>query len=145
MARTLSGTWHTALKFAGVGVINTLVCIAVIFGLKAGAGTGDIAANIAGYAVGLTCSFLLNRSWTFAHGGHWLPALLRFLLVFAVAYLLNLATVLYLIHAGVNGYLAHVLGMPLYSIVFYLGCRYFAFAHRPAVAPLSAEGDGAPK
>lgn len=127
-----AGTWrqalgHTAVKFAGVGVINTLLCLAVIFALKSIAGFGDVPANVAGYAVGLSCSFLLNRRWTFAHNDHPLPALLRFLLVFLVSYLLNLATVLAAIHLGCNDYLAHITGMPLYSIVFYFGCRYFVF------------------
>ncbi len=135
-----SGGWrqalgHTALKFAGVGVINTLLCLAVIFGLKSMAGFGDVPANVAGYAVGLSCSFLLNRRWTFAHNDHPLPALLRFLLVFLVSYLLNLATVLAAIHLGCNDYLAHLTGMPLYSIAFYFGCRYFVF---PQSAPRRA-------
>ena len=130
----LDARWHTLLRFAGVGVVNTLVCLAVIFGLKAGAGAGDVAANVTGYAFGLACSFVLNRSWTFAHGGHWLPALLRFLLVFAVSYLLNLGMVVAAIRAGVNSYLAHLLGMPLYSVVFYFGCRHFAFAAAAAAS-----------
>lgn len=118
---------HSALKFAGVGVINTLLCLGVIFGLKALAGVGDVPANISGYVVGLACSFLLNRRWTFAHNEHPLPALLRFLLVFLLSYLLNIAVVLILLHLGGNDYLAHLGGMPLYTIAFYLGCRYFVF------------------
>lgn len=118
---------HTALKFAGVGVINTLLCLAVIFALKSMAGFGDVPANITGYAFGLACSFLLNRRWTFAHSERPLPALLRFLLVFLLSYLLNIAIVLGLIHCGLNSYLAHIAGMPPYSVVFYFGCRYFAF------------------
>ena len=126
---------HTALRFAGVGLINTLLCLAVIFALKALAGVGDVPANIAGYALGLACSFLLNRRWTFAHTDHPLPALLRFLLVFLASYLLNIATVLGLIRLGLNHYLAHLGGMPLYSVAFYFGCRYFAF---PQSAPRRA-------
>lgn len=118
---------HSALKFAGVGVINTLLCLGVIFGLKSLAGFGDVAANVSGYAVGLACSFLLNRRWTFAHDAQLLPALLRFLLVFLLSYLLNLGVVLLLIRSGCNRYLAHLGGMPLYTVAFYLGCRHFVF------------------
>ena len=70
---------------------------------------------------------MLNRRWTFAHTDRLLPALLRFLLVFLGSYLLNIAVVLGLIHLGCNGYLAHIAGMPLYSVAFYFGCRYFVF------------------
>jgi putative flippase GtrA len=122
----------TALKFAGVGVINTLLCVCVIFGLKSLAGVGDVPANVAGYMVGLSCSFLLNRNWTFAHNDHLWPALLRFLMVFGVSYLLNLAVVLGLIRAGCNAYLSHLAGMPLYSVAFYLGCRYYVFPRSPS-------------
>ena len=129
---------HSALKFAAVGVINTLLCLGVIFGLKSLAGFGDVAANISGYAVGLACSFLLNRRWTFAHHSRLLPTLLRFLLVFLLSYLLNITVVLGLIRLGCNDYLAHLGGMPLYTLVFYFGCRYFVFApvaSRPGPAP----------
>ena len=118
---------HTAVKFAGVGMMNTLLCLSVIFGLKSLAGVGDLPANITGYLLGLACSFVLNRRWTFAHTDRLLPALLRFLLVFLGSYLLNIAVVLGLIRLGYNGYLAHIAGMPLYSVAFYFGCRYFVF------------------
>jgi putative flippase GtrA len=133
---------HTALKFAGVGVINTLLCVAVIFGLKSMAGFADVPANVAGYAVGLACSFLLNRRWTFAHDDRLLPALLRFMLVFVVSYLFNIAAVLGALHLGCNDYLAHLVGMPLYSVAFYFGCRYFVF---PQSGPRKADmAAGAP-
>ena len=125
---------HSAVKFAGVGVLNTLLSVAVIFGLKALAGFGDVPANLSGYVVAVSFSFVVNRRWTFRHEDHVWTALARFLLVFAVSYLLNLALVLGLIRLGCNDYLAHLGGMPLYSVVFYLGCRYFAFPQRAAAA-----------
>ena len=85
---------HSAVKFAGVGVLNTLLSVAVIFGLKALAGFGDVPANLSGYVVAVSFSFVVNRRWTFRHEDHVWTALARFLLVFAVSYLLNLALVL---------------------------------------------------
>lgn len=130
----LPGWLGTALKFGGVGVVNTLLCLTVIFGLKSFGGVGDVPANVAGYIVGLYCSFLLNRSWTFTHGGSLWPSLLRFLLVFGLSYLLNLAVVVGFIRAGGNHYFAHLAGMPLYSVAFYLGCRYYVFPRSPSGA-----------
>jgi 4-amino-4-deoxy-L-arabinose transferase-like glycosyltransferase/putative flippase GtrA len=121
---------HTAVKFAGVGVVNTLLTFFVIFSLKSFAGGGDVAANASGYAVGLACSFVLNKRWTFQHKGRLLPALARFLGVFAAAYLLNIVTVLALIRSGFNDYLAHVVGMPIYTLAFYFGCQRFGFAEQ---------------
>ena len=132
---------RTSFRFGTVGVVNTLLSIAVIFSLKGFAGAPDLPANAAGYAVGLACSFALNKNWTFQHQGHLLPALVRFLSVFAVAYLFNIGVVFALIGAGFNDYLAHVAGMPVYTAVFYLGCLGFAF---PKASAAHAE-DRAPR
>ena len=130
---------HSAARFATVGVLNTVLTAAVIFGLKATLGIADAAANAAGYAVGLACSFALNRRFTFGHQGSPLASLGRFAVVCALAYAINLGTVLGLIGAGLNDYLAHLAGMPLYTAVSYLGCRYFVFAPpRRATAPEGA-------
>ena len=121
------------LKFVIVGVANTLVGLLVIYLCKWLLGLSDALANICGYMIGLAVSFLLNRGWTFQHSGAVLPALARFLAVFALAYLLNLATVLVAIHSfGVNSYLAQAIGMPVYTVFFYIGSRYFAFRMVPA-------------
>lgn len=123
---------HAVVKFAGVGVLNTLLTLAIIFCLTAWFGVGDARANLAGYLAGLAFSFVLNRRWTFRSDAAALPALARFLLVFGVSYLLNIAIVLGLIRLGLNNYLAHMAGMPFYSVAFYLGCRHVAF---PVAAP----------
>lgn len=116
------------IRFVIVGVVNTLVGLGIIYGCKYFLGMGDLAANVAGYAVGLTVSFVLNSSWTFEYRGPQLAAAIRFLAVFAVSYLLNLATVMGLIHlAAVNGYIAQAAGMPVYTVCFYLLSRSYAF------------------
>jgi len=130
---------HQALKFAAIGAINTLLSLAIIFTLRDLAGFSDVSANLCGYTAGLGCSFLLNRRWTFAHTAHWLPALLRFLAVFGLSYLLNIGLVLALLRTGFEGHLAHLAGMPLYTAVFYLGCRFFVFADRSAAARTPAD------
>lgn len=118
----------TAPRFLIVGVLNTIVGLSVIFACKAFAGFGDALANATGYAVGLAVSFVLNRSWTFDFTGRSARALLRFLLVFAVAYVLNLLTVLALIrYAGMPSYLAHVLGIIPYTTFSFLANHYFVF------------------
>jgi putative flippase GtrA len=52
----------------------------------------------------------------------------RFLIVFLIAYFLNLATVLAAIHVfATNTYLAHAIAIVPYTVFFYLGSRCFAF------------------
>jgi putative flippase GtrA len=123
----------TPLKFVVVGIANTLVGLFAIYLCKWLLGFSDALANISGYMIGLAVSFLLNRGWTFRHSGAVLPALARFLVIFALAYLLNLATVLIAIHSlGVNSYLAQAIGIAPYTVFFFLGSRYFAFRSAPA-------------
>lgn len=115
-------------RFLVVGVANTLVCLFVIYACKWLFGFGDVTANLVGYVIAVANSFLLNRSWTFGNAGPVLPALGRFLIVFALAYVLNLVTVLAAIRLlDVNSYLAHIIGIAPYTIFFYFGSRYFAF------------------
>jgi putative flippase GtrA len=116
-------------RFLAVGVLNTIVGLAVIYTCKYFGQMSDVPANAIGYVVALTNSFAWNRRWTFAHMGRILPAATRFFWVFCIAYLANLATVMTVIGAfGVNSYLAHAIGAFPYTVLFYLGSRFFAFA-----------------
>ena len=126
------------LRFGVVGVVNTVLGVAIIFAAKAFLGLGDLAANLLGYGLGLVCSFVLNRSWTFRHEGRAFAAFWRFGVAFAVAYVLNLVTVFGLRDAmAVNSYLAQAGGVIPYTISFYLLSVYFVFPARRAPAPAS--------
>jgi putative flippase GtrA len=119
------------LRFVIVGLANTMIGLATIYLLKWLVGVGDTAANVSGYSLGLVASFLFNRNWTFHHSGAWLPALARFLLVFAVDYAVNLGTVLVLLELfRMNGYAAQAFGILPYTALFYLGSRYVSFPKR---------------
>jgi putative flippase GtrA len=126
------------LRFGVVGVVNTVLGLAIIFAAKAFLGLGDLAANLLGYGLGLVCSFVLNRSWTFRHEGRAFAAFWRFGIAFAVAYVLNLVTVFGLRDAmAVNSYLAQAGGVIPYTISFYLVSAYYVFPARRAPAAAS--------
>lgn len=115
-------------RYLTVGVANMAVGLSTIYVFMYLLHADDVHANIAGYCAGVACSFVLNRRWTFASRDSWFPQLLRFLLVLAIAYLANLATVLALTKLfGVNRYLAQALGTLPYTVVGYVGSRAFAF------------------
>lgn len=118
---------RTVPKFLAVGVANTIVGLGVIYAMKLFASADDISANIVGYAVGLAFSFVVNRRWTFAARGDALGSLLRFLAIFALAYPANLAAVLMLINVGVDPYWSQALGVVPYTVIFYVGSRWYAF------------------
>jgi putative flippase GtrA len=119
-------------RFAVAGALNTLVGLSVIFAVKLAFAAPEALANAAGYAVGLAVSFSLNRNWVFRSTAPARTALRRFLLVFALAYAVNLGVVLVAVETfGVNGYLAQTLGVGTYAVLFYLGSRRFVFHAAP--------------
>jgi putative flippase GtrA len=116
------------LRFLLVGIVNTLVGLSIIYMNKWLIGLGDIISNIIGYSVGLTISFNLNSRWTFKYNGNYTTAIAKFLFVFLIAYSVNLITVLFCIKILlINTYLSQAIGVPPYTIIFYLGSKLFAF------------------
>lgn len=116
------------LRYAAVGVVNTAVGLGAIWTLVA-LGLSPLTSNALGYALGLTVSFILNRTWTFqARDG--MPVV-RFLGAFAVCYSANLATLaLGLKIAPQAVYLSQAAAVAVYSVLFFVICRYFVFRVR---------------
>lgn len=120
------------VRFAITGVGNSVVGFAVLlFALKLG--FTDIAANLTGFAAGLTLGFVANRQWTFAVEGRVsLGEVARYLAGFALAWSLNIAVVVAGIRAGYAGSpLIHLAGIATYSLAFFFISRSFVFAPRP--------------
>jgi putative flippase GtrA len=121
-------TSRSALRYLAVGIVNTIFGLGLIYTTMYLFGLGNAQANMLGYFAGILLSFVLNRRWTFQHKGPTAPAFAKFIVVTVVAYLVNLATVLFLADAlGINRYLAQAAGIPPYTLVGYLGARLFAF------------------
>lgn len=117
------------IRFCAVGVLNTLIGLAVIFGLMRFGGVQYVLANAAGYAVGTLLSFVLNRSWTFAHKGPILHSALQWALVIAVAYAANVSVVVASHeHFGIDRYLSQAFGILAYTGLSFLGGRFYAFS-----------------
>jgi glycosyltransferase involved in cell wall biosynthesis/putative flippase GtrA len=120
---------HSLTRYLAVGVVNTLVGLGTIYACLFFFGWSDVPANMFGYTVGIACGFALNRRWTFVDTAPPLPALLRYVLVLLTAYGVNLATVLAVRDlGGLNSYLAQAAGILPYTLLGYLGSRYFAFS-----------------
>jgi len=120
---------RTFWRFIVVGVINTFAALAFIYGARA-LGLGEVAANATGYSIGVMVSFGLNRQWTFRQRGPLLPHVLRFATVTLLAWLINIAVLLELMRWGVSAEFAHAGAMLPYTVVSYLGCRWWVFVNR---------------
>ncbi|MBX2884262.1 MAG: GtrA family protein [Granulosicoccus sp.] len=127
------------LRFLITGCANTLCGMLTIYVCLEYASMSNIKSNVAGYAVGLVISYYMNSRFTFRFRGDWKKSALRFIMVFAVAYLANLSVVLCLIrYTSIYDYYAHWMGLPFYTVVFYLGSRLFAF-RQPENAAMALE------
>jgi putative flippase GtrA len=119
------------LRFLLTGLANSAVGWAVIFG-GLWAGMSGLAANAAGYAVGLVVSFTLNRQFVFgARGAVSLGEVARFLAAFAVAYGANVAVLLAAQNVlGADSALAQLPAIAAYVAIFFLLSQFLVF--RPA-------------
>lgn len=124
----MSGLIRQSLRFGAVGLVNTAIGLLAIYAVIFFFNTGPAVANAIGYAIGLAVSFALNRLWTFGDSRAIGKVLPRYLLVASISYLLNLSVVLLgTHHFGVGPYLVQFFGIGAYTVVMFLGCRWFVF------------------
>lgn len=129
-AASLKGMSAELFKFASVGVLNTFLGLAVIYSLKWGLDWADATANLAGYLVCIMLSFVLNGLWTFGMSALQAKHLRGYLLVVAVAYLMNLGAVLVSIKLlDVPGDYAQLMGVPVYTLASFMLNKLFVFSH----------------
>jgi len=120
---------RTLIRFALVGLINSVSGLLIIF-LAMYSGFDDVLANAIGYSWGFMISFILNKNWTFINRGSVATNFARFLVVTLVAYFLNLITVILMIDGlQVNAFISQSLGVPVYAVISYLGCKHYAFSN----------------
>jgi len=137
-----------ALRFAIVGVANTLVGLFAIYGMLFFTDAGPVVANACGYAIGFIVSFVLNRAWSFRSNRSVTQDLPRYLAVAATSYCCNLAVVVLGAHLFPRSpYAIQFLGIATYTTLMFLGCRMFVFRKsrepsvRDTLEPIDMEGD----
>lgn len=115
-------------RFLVVGVANSVLGYAVIFGLMLGAGWSPEVSNVSGYALGLTVSYVLNRSFTFRSRAKHLGEVSRFLIVFGIAFGLNLIVLALCVRVlGVADWISQIIAGVVYVASSYLLNRNFVF------------------
>lgn len=128
VGRTIVNQLQRLVPFLVTGFANSVVGYSTIF-FCLFIGIGGIAANTIGYAVALTCSFALNRNYVFGVKGavsH--TEVARFLIVFLVAYGVNIGVLLLVQPVfGETSVIAQVLAIAAYTLVFYPLSGVFVF------------------
>lgn len=117
------------LRFAAVGVLNTVVGYSVIFACMYLLGMGPVASNVVGYAFGLVVSYTLNRTFTFRSAAGKKREIVRFVSIFMVAYLSNIGVLVLLTdHANVHKGWAQLIAGVVYTGIFFVLSKYYVFA-----------------
>ena len=133
------------IRFLIVGVINTLVGTAVMFGLYNLAGlhkwgqAGYWLSTVGNYTVGSVVSFFLNKHFTFKNKEKGRGVVIRFVVNIAVCMVLaygiaqravEAALAGSFLSAQMQGNLSMACGMCLFVLLNYFGQRFFAFRQR---------------
>lgn len=119
---------HRLGRFVLTGLANSAVGWAVIFG-GLWAGLSGLAANAAGYAVGLVLSFTLNRRYVFGvKGAISSGEIAKFIAAFALAYGANVAVLLLAQQTlGAHSAWAQLPAIATYVVIFFLLTQRFVF------------------
>lgn len=119
------------IKYCLVGVLNTLVTLAVIYLCKSMLGWNLYVSNALGYICGVINSFLCNKQWVFRSHGNYLPEAVRFLVGFALCYGLQFLLVWMLTESAFGSYEFMILGIVIsgYGIATLLGNVVYTLAN----------------
>ena len=118
--------YNKLLKFSYVGVANTVIGYAVIFSALA-AGFSPYISNLAGYCIGIICSFYLNKIFVFSDGQSGVRAAPKYLIAFLISYSLNLFVLYIGEQVSFNIYAAQVVAGGAYFLSMFLLSKTWVF------------------
>lgn len=126
MVRWRSESAHLT-RYAGSGVLNTLVGFSVIFLLMV-LGASPFIANIGGYLVGFVLGFVVSKKFVFRSDGHFVGESMRYLAAFSICFVLNLLVLrLALTVLRWEAVASQLLAAATYTVTMYILTRWFVF------------------
>lgn len=124
----------TFIKFLIVGVINTIVGTAIMFGLYNLANFSYWSASFWNYFLASVLSYFLNKYFTFQQKDKSIKYVFKFALNIAVCYIIAYALAKPCVSFILSGFsmtiqenVAMAVGMVLFTLCNYFGQRFFAF------------------
>lgn len=120
------------LKYAVVGVMNTMVTLIVIFVCKSLLGVPEILSNALGYIAGVINSFMWNKTWVFRSKKSFRREAVKFAIGFGLCYLLQLGVVIGIDqHSPISGMQWNIMGFTLssYGVATLIGMVVYTLAN----------------
>lgn len=115
------------LKFIGVGVLNTLISLLVIY-LLMQLGSDYKLANLAGYVAGVINSFIWNKRWVFDSRKSVWRELFWFGISFIICFALQYMILLVLVEQfNWNKYFSQLIAMGVYTVANFVLNRLITF------------------
>lgn len=125
------------LKFILVGIVNTIVGTAIMFGLYNFAGCSYWVSSAANYILTSILSYVLNKYFTFGHKGNAAESGVRFAVNIAVCYLMAYGIAKPLVRmifegasVSIQENAAMLAGMCIFVGLNYIGQRFFVFREK---------------
>jgi putative flippase GtrA len=125
-----------AISFALIGVLNTIAGLSLIFLFRLTT-KNEIIANISAYFVGFFMSYFLNGKITFSSKVTSTKIFAKFLFAFLLSWLFNIGVVIFCLSQKVDPELSHLIGMPVFTAMFYLFSRFYVFVTYPNKSPFA--------
>ena len=123
-----NGVFTELIKFALVGIINTIICICLIFLLMHWLEFNAYISNIIGYSIAVLNSYLMNMFWTFSSKKTGNAALSKFILIFFLCYSFQLMFLyICLQKLNIDGNLSQLLSMVIYTTTSFFGHKLYSF------------------
>lgn len=115
-------------KYVVAGVVNTVVGYGVFWISLRGLRTSPEAANAIGYIMALCIAFILNKFFVFTNSRISLHTIIRFIVSFMAAFMLNQGVIICLVRIySVLPEVAQGFAMFTYTVSFYVFNKYFVF------------------
>lgn len=122
------------LKFISVGIVNTILGMAIMFGMYNLAGCSYWVSSAANYIIVSILSYVLNKTFTFRHKGEVAASSVRFAVNIATCYLVAYGVakplaiwVLEGCSTTIQENVAMFVGMCIFTGLNYIGQRLFVF------------------
>jgi putative flippase GtrA len=116
-------------RYASVGLISNAIGYLIYIALTQ-IGFGSKTAMSLTYAFGVVQTFILNRNWSFRFIGAMKPAFVRYMIAYAIGYVVNLLALMLLVdQAGLPHQPVQGVMILLVAAMLFLLHRFWVFPH----------------
>lgn len=117
------------IRFGLVGLISNLVIYMMYLAITYAGAEHKLAMTLL-FAVGTLQTFFFNKQWTFKHRGNLQQALVKYVVIYGIAYLLNLLALFFLVdHIGYPHQLVQGVTVFALALMLFITLRHWVFAN----------------